>query len=203
MLAGCLDAGLLGYTIYIIRLKLVFGGDRVYQRIDSDRIMNPETGEIFMEHTVIKKPHEYVQIKDPYMQKRNVKHVKVRTAREQKRAYLKLTLEERGFLFSILPYVAWETNLLIGDGEYFEKNKPLTWANVDKIAGIDRRTRTKLVHALEDKKVIGYMVVKHGGKLVKAGIVISPDFVLRGKKPQEELLRVFNSTVNVWEDDSE
>lgn len=172
-------------------------------QVKPNKFVDDETGETFVNRTVQTRPHEYIQIRDPFASKRNVKHVKVRTARDQKRAYLRLTLDERGFLFSILPYVAWETNLIVGDGEMFEKNKPLTWANVDHIVGVDRRTRTKLVHSLEDKKVIGYVVVKHEKKLVKAGIVINPDFVLRGSKPQQELLRAFNATVSVWEDDEE
>lgn len=165
------------------------------KQVDNNRLVDDGTWELMYRQTVLRRSNEIVKVFTPNGGK-NIKRVKLRTAREQKRTYNKLTLEERGFLFSLLPYMDWETNLIAGDGEITEKGKPLTWAKIDKIVGISKPTRIKIARSLEEKKVIGYMLV--GGK--KTGIVVNPEYALRGRKPKEALIQVFNCVKDVWDD---
>jgi hypothetical protein len=126
------------------------------------------------------------------------KFIKIRTASEQKDLMLSLSRRERAFLYPLLFFMDWETNLLVGDGQIGKKGKPLTWANTDKLTGFDRHTRKLIIASLEERKVIGYIVI--GG--VKRGIVINPKFALRGKNPQEALKEVFDCDYDVdYEDD--
>lgn len=165
------------------------------RHVDKNKFVDDDTGELLYRQTVLRRENQIVKVFAVDGNK-NVKHVKLRTAREQKRTYNKLTLEERGFLFSLLPYLDWETNLIIGDGEIAEKGEPLTWAKIDKVVGISKPTRIKIVRSLEEKRVIGYIVVS--GKRV--GIVVNPEYALRGRKPKEVLKQVFNCDKDVWDD---
>jgi hypothetical protein len=160
--------------------------------IDKSRVVDADTGEVLHKHTVLRKSNEVVKVFDASTARKNVKHVKLRIAREQKRTYMKLTLEERGFLFSVLPYMEWESNILISD----ETGKPLSWAKVDGIVGISKHTRIKIVRSLEDKRVIGYIVI--AGK--KRGIVVNPAYAIRGRKPKDALKAVFEYDGSIEDD---
>ena len=153
---------------------------------------DPETGEILYAQTVYRKENEIVRIFDSTKSRRNTKHVKVRTARKQVRVYEKLTLEERGFLFSILPYLTWETNIVAD-----EEGKPLTFTEIEKIANISKPFRIKLVNALVEKKVIGFIMVR--GK--RSAVVVNPTYVLRGLRPDDTLKAVFDHEIEVFDDE--
>ena len=173
--------------------------------LNSSKAVDPETGEILIVETITRRHDEIVAVFEAKpknevahkreQHKREQKHIKLRTARDQKRIYKTLTTEQKAFIFSLLPYMDWETNLLIGDGEDGENGKPLRWCHVEKIAGISKNHRIKLMRELEEKRIIGYMMVQ--GK--KLGIVINPEYALRGRSPQEALLAVFSSRIEVEE----
>jgi len=185
--------------------ELVFIGEEVNvmkkNTISVEQCTNNDTGEIMILETVARHIGEVVGVfeakpkdpKDMLAAKRQQKYVKVRTAREQKRLYRSMTSEQKAFLFSLLPYMDWETNILIGDGEDGENGKPLRWCHVQKIAGISKPTRIKLMRVLEEKGVIGYMLIKRA----KKGIVVNPRYALNGRVPQESLLAVFDSEKDV------
>lgn len=167
---------------------LHLGGDVVGQPVDSD------TGEILVEQRVFRRPDEIVTVFDPSKSKRNIKHVRVRTARSQKRVYATLSLEERGFLFSLLPYLTWETNIVAD-----EDGKPLTYTQIDRYCGISKPFRIKLMQSLVDKKVIGFIIV--GGK--KAALVVNPQYAIRGQNPSKDLRAVFDFDVDVEQDEEQ
>lgn len=161
-------------------------------KVNNNKMVDIETGEVLHKQTVLRRSNEVVKVFDASQARKNVKHVKLRTAREQKRTYNKLTLEERGFLFSLLPHMEWESNILIDD----ISNNPLSWAKIDKIVGVSKNTRIKIVRSLEEKKVIGYIVI--AGK--KRGIVVNPAYAIRGRKPKDALKAVFDYDGSIEED---
>lgn len=168
--------------------------------MDEPKHIDGETGEIMEPVIIHKRSSEIVRVFDPSSSKKNIRHVKLRVARKQKRVYEKLTIEERGFLFSILPYLEWETNIVVGDGVIEEKNKPLNFAQIEKIARISKHFRIKLVNSLVEKKVIGFILVRNR----RAAIVVNPQYALRGLRPDDALRNVFDYELDVeGEDDDE
>lgn len=164
----------------------------------SGKAVDAETGEILQQHTVYTRSNEIVRVFDQ-RSKRNTKHVRLRTARKQRRVYDKLTLEEKGFLFSLLPYIEWETNIVVGDGGIEEKGKPLTLTQIDGVAGISKPFRIKLLQQLVDKKVLGFIVVR--GK--RAAVVVNPEYALRGIRPDDSLKKVFDYELDIDADEEE
>jgi len=162
-----------------------------------------ETGEVSVIETVKRSSGQTIVVLDNKKKKEKYqpneqKFIKIGTASEQKKMMLSLGRRERAFLYPLLFFMDWETNLLVGDGEIGKKGKPLTWANTDKLTGFDRHTRKLIVESLEKNKVIGYIVV--GG--AKRGIVINPKFALRGKIPKEALKEAFDCDYDVdYEED--
>jgi hypothetical protein len=150
--------------------------------IDSD------TGEVLIPQTVYRRADEVVVAFNPKQSNRNIKHVRVRTARKQNRVYDKLTLNECGFLFKVLPYLEWESNILAGDGEIAPKGKPLNYTQIDAIVGISKHLRIDIVKSLTEKKVFGFMMIR--GKRV--ALVLNPEYVLRGRKPDGALKQAFD-----------
>ncbi|MDO3680624.1 hypothetical protein [Paenibacillus ehimensis] len=165
--------------------------------MDAPKHVDSETGEILEPVLVHKRSNEIVRVFDPGNSKKNIRHVKLRVARKQKRVYEKLTIEERGFLFSMLPYLEWETNIVVGDGIIEEKNKPLNFSKIEKVAGISKPTRIKIVESLVEKKVIGFIEVRRK----RAAIVINPQYALRGVKPDDALRQVFDFELDLEEDE--
>ncbi len=159
--------------------------------------VDADTGEVLIQQTVYRHPGDVVTVFDPNKVTRNIKHVRVRTARQQKRVYATLTIEERGFLFSLLPYLEWETNIVVGDGEISEQGKPLNFRQIDKIANISKNFRVKLINSVVEKRLIGYLVVKNK----KVAIVVNPDFAIRGRNPSETLKKAFRYAENIDDDD--
>jgi len=163
-----------------------------------DYYVDTSTGEKLITQTVLRRETEVVKVFDAAKAGRMFKHIKLRFAREQKRLYYsQLNVHERGFLFSLLCLMDWETNLLVGDGENGDKGKPLTWSMIDRIVGVSKPFRIRMARRLEELRIIGYMVV--AGK--QGGIVINPRYALFGRKPDDALLQVFESETDVWEED--
>jgi len=171
--------------------------------VESRSLTDTDTGEVLVQEVVNRRPDQIIVVMDPKNvqvkpkdeigQRREQKHIKLRSARDQKRVYKSLKTDEKAFLFSLLPYMDWESNILMGDGEDGENKKPLRWPHVEKIAGISKPTRMKIVRELEKKRVIGYMVV--GGS--KKGIVVNPEYALYGRHPKEALLAVFEADKDI------
>ena len=165
--------------------------------MDDRRHVDGDTGEIMESVVIHKRSNEIVRVFDPGNSKKNIRHVKLRVARKQKRVYEKLSIEERGFLFSILPYLEWETNIVVGDGDFEEKNKPLNFAQIQRIARISKPTRIKIVESLVEKKVIGFIEVRRK----RAAMVVNPQYALRGIKPDDALKQVFDFEIDLEEDE--
>lgn len=168
------------------------------KRINDRIAFDQQTGEKLTKQEVWKKHDQIVKVVDVHSQK-NVKHAKFRTARYQRRIYDRLSLDEAGLLLKLLAYMDWETNLIVGDGVFGEKNKPLKWIQVDKIMHCSKPHRIKLVNALEEKGIIGYMVVKKK----RVGIVVNPRYAINGYKPAEALLKSFECNEDVFYDQDE
>ncbi len=160
--------------------------------------IDADTGEVLIEQTIYRRENEVVVSFDPSHSRRNIKHVRVRTAREQRRVYEKLSLDERGFLFSLLPYLEWETNIVCGDGEIEEQGKPLKMVQIDAIVGISKPNRIKIVQSLVAKRVLGYLMT--GGK--KTALLINPQYALRGRKPDDALKKSFVNDEEIEGDDA-
>ncbi|KKX52577.1 hypothetical protein X546_24525 [Brevibacillus borstelensis cifa_chp40] len=132
------------------------------------------------------KSRQKVKVVDVHNRK-NIKHIKFRASREQKRLIAKLTDNELAFLTRLIPYLCWETNILIGDSETGEKGTPLSWAQIDKILLISKPTRIRIARSLESKNLIGYYMEDNR----KIGIAINPKFAFNGYKPDQQLLHIF------------
>ncbi|UED72142.1 hypothetical protein [Brevibacillus sp. HD3.3A] len=120
--------------------------------------------------------------------RKNMKHIKFRASREQKRLIAKLTDNELAVLTRLIPYLGWETNILIGDSENGEKGVPLSWAQIDKILPISKPTRIRIARSLESKGLTGYYTEEDGRRI---GIAINPKFAFNGYRPDKELLKIF------------
>lgn len=163
-----------------------------------DNYVDTSTGEKLVPETVLRRQSEVVKVFDAAKGGRMCKHIKLRSARDQKRLYFnRLDMQERGFLFSLICLMDWETNILVGDGENGEKGRPLSWAMIDGIVGVSKPFRIRTVRKLEEYRVIGYLTV--GSKRV--GIVINPRYALFGRKPDDSLLQAFQSEADVWEEE--
>jgi hypothetical protein len=159
------------------------------------RLADPDTGEVVPAIPV----NEGLIVVDPKNQKRNINHVKLRVARKQRRMINSLSIEERGFLFTLLNYLEWETNIVAGDGIIEEKGKPLSLVKIEKLMGISRHFRIKIVESLVQKKVIGFLMVKNK----RAAIIVNPEYALKGRKPDDALKKAFDLELDVWEEDGE
>lgn len=171
--------------------------------VQAREVMDTGTGEVLVQEVINRRPDQIIVVMDPKPktlyskdeigQRREQKHIKLRSARDQKRIYKSLAENEKAFIFSLLPYMDWESNILMGDGEDGEKDKPLRWVHVERISGISKPTRIKVVKELEAKRIIGYMVVAGS----KKGIVINPEYALYGRHPMDALLAVFKASKDI------
>jgi len=159
--------------------------------VKSEQVVNPETGEVNYHDTIERRPQELINVWDPNGKIRQTKHVKRRSSIEARKIITTLNHNERVFLFTVEPYLEWETNLVIGDGVTAgKKDKPLLWKDIDGLLGMDERTRRKTVESLEKKNLIGYLESQHKRK----GIVINPILILNGRSPSPALLNTFLSS---------
>ncbi|MEK4343312.1 hypothetical protein, partial [Brevibacillus sp. FSL L8-0710] len=162
------------------------GDDYGIKRITDHLGVDTETGEKMIRQELWVKSRQKVKVVDVHNRK-NIKHIKFRASREQKRLIAKLTDNELAFLTRLIPYLCWETNILIGDSETGEKGTPLSWAQIDKILLISKPTRIRIARSLESKNLIGYYMEDNR----KIGIAINPKFAFNGYKPDQQLLHIF------------
>lgn len=148
----------------------------------SNGMLVDEDGEILEEVTLYKKSNQIVKTFEPSNIKRNTKFFKLRDSRDARRAMNKLTLEESGLLTKLLQYIEWDTNRVLGDGDIVgEKDKPLKMYEIDKLCGIAKSTRVRIIDSLLDKKVIAYdpETITNRTKT----IIINPLYGYKGAKP--------------------
>lgn len=118
-----------------------------------DHYFDTSTGERLVPETILRRQTEVVKVFEAAKGGRMCKHIKLRSAREQKRLYYnQLDLQERGFLFSLICLMDWETNVLVGDGENGEKGRPLSWTMIDRIVGVSKPFRIRVVRRLSKVK---------------------------------------------------
>jgi hypothetical protein len=161
------------------------------------RKVDEHTGEILNPVVVYTNSNEIVRVIDNTQRRHQIKHVKYRQSREAKRLMQKLSPEERGLLATLMQYTDWKLNMVVGDGEVGKKDVPLRFCDIDKISGMSKATRVKVVKSLEQKRAIGYYNV--GGK--RSAIVVNPAFGYKGTRPPEGLRNVFNCDIDIDEDD--
>jgi len=167
--------------------------------IESKRVVNPDTGEILYRDTIERKPEELVGTWNPRGKESRTKHIKINSRLEIKRKLKTLTGPEKIFLLSVLPYMDWESNLLVGDGVTLGiKKQPLSWADIEKITGLEPRARRKAVAGLMEKKILAYLANDK-----KRGLVINPQFALNGKTPGASLINTFNTATTLEEPEEE
>jgi len=166
--------------------------------INSERVIDENTGEVTYRDTIERRPQELINVWDPRRKIQQTKHIKRRSSIEARKLIVGLSLYERAFLFAVEPYLQWETNVLLGDGVTVgKKDRPLLWKDIDKLTGMDKRTRQKTVKALTGKNLIGYFESEHKRK----GIVINPILMLNGRSPSQGLLNTFLSTYDLDKED--
>lgn len=164
--------------------------------VKSERVINPETGEVRFRDTIERNPQELINVWNPHQKESRMKHFKSRNSIEVKKMIISLSPLERAFLFTVEPYLDWETNILVGDGQTAGKKKdPLLWKDIDKILGFDQRTRRKVVEELIKKNILAYLEGNH-----RKGIVINPDYALNGRSPAKALVNAFNSSSKLDEE---
>lgn len=158
--------------------------------IKEEKIVDPNTGEVKYLDTIERKPQEVISVFDPYKKAQRRKHVKRNSSIEIRKLCLLLNNDCKAFLFAVQPYLQWETNLLVGDGVTAgKKDQPLIWKDIDRLTGMDKRTRQKVIKQLSDENLIAYLESNHKRK----GIVINPSLMLNGRIPAEALLNAFST----------
>lgn len=188
-----------GYPVYLPNLKNALqtilesrAGTKGGECMEERRI-DPDTGEILQQVTIYKRANEIVKAFDPVEAGRASKFIKVMNSQKAKRRLRKLTNAEAGFLLKILPYAAQGTNMLIGDGERGEKNKPLNVMDLYQVAGVHHTTGKQLYTSLKQKNVLNVA----NGEGIKKAIFLNPDYGVNGKKALPEIIEMFRNAVNV------
>lgn len=167
--------------------------------VKSERVIDPETGEMKYHDTIERQPEELIGVWSPRGKESRTKHIKINSRLEIKRKLKTLTGPEKIFLLSVLPYMDWESNLLVGDNVTAgTKKQPLSWADIEKITGLEPRARRKAVEGLMKKKVLAYLANDK-----KRGLVINPQFALNGKIPSTSLINTFNTATTLEEPEGE
>lgn len=163
--------------------------------------VDTETGEITPPLIVYQGSNEVVRVinKDKNEQRPRVKHAKMRDSRDTKRAFQKLSVEERALLSTLMQYLEWETNIVVGDGVTLgKKDVALRFSDIDKVSGMSKPTRIKTVRSLEEKKAIQYM---SDGTGKRKAIVVNPLYGYKGYSPKQALRNTFDFDIDVDEDD--
>jgi len=68
------------------------------------QFVDPDTGEVFFEEQILRRPDEIVKVFRPAG--RSAKFVKIKASQKAKRRLRKLSLAEAGFLLKIAPYAS-------------------------------------------------------------------------------------------------
>lgn len=158
-----------------------------FKVVKSERVFDPDTGEMKYHDTIERLPQELIGVWDPNRKDKSYKYIKMKNSLDVKKKISELTTNEKAFMLSIMPYLDWETNILVGDGRTAgSKNHPLKWRDIDKITGFEQRTRRKIVESLVAKNILNYISGDY-----KKGIVINPQYALNGKTPSQVLINTF------------
>lgn len=143
--------------------------------------------------TIERKPNEVIHVFNPNDVKHKTKHIKLQNSGIQKEQMLKLSRDEKLLIFCLAYYLDWETNIVVGDDSVGKKGYPLKATDLDTITGLDRHRRAKAVKGLIEKNILAYITTEERRK----AYVMSPDWALNGRNPQESLLNTFNSKNDV------
>ena len=155
-LAGCLDAGLLGYTIYITGLKLVFGGDLLMMRqLPDGSYVDDETGEPIQKHEVFLRPGEDYKV---YKARNNSDESYVPWGKD--RPFIKMFIEympELGLrlsggslaiAFRLSEYISYGSNLVAKRG-----GNAISNVDIQEMMGYSEKTVIKLMQELVDEMI--------------------------------------------------
>lgn len=169
----------------------------------SNEFIDKETGEIFQREIVYRRINEKVLLiknKTDGQKRlgRNIKHVKMRTAKRQIELWKRLSIDARGMLASMLLFCDWQTNTVQGDGIAFPVKVPLTWAQIGDYCHISKPTYNRIKKELEQQNVIRYYLDPSTNK--RTVIAVNPIFALKGEQFSSNLLALFENEKDVEED---
>mgnify|MGYP000961839886 CR=1 FL=1 len=166
--------------------------------VKSEKIVDPNTGEVTYQDTIERQPDELISVWNPRGKESRTKHIKINSRLEIKRKLKTLTGPEKIFLLSVLPYMEFRRVLFRSNVTAGTKKQPLSWADIEKITGLEPRARRKAVNGLMEKKILAYLVNDK-----KRGLVINPQFALNGKIPSISLINTFNTATTLEEAEEE
>ncbi|MEJ8547179.1 hypothetical protein [Brevibacillus borstelensis] len=150
--------------------------------------IDPDTGEIFYEEQLLRRPDEIVKIFRPAG--RSSKFVKIKASQKAKRRLRKLSLAEAGFLLKIAPYASEGTNLLEGDNERGRKGVPLTMKDLARIADCSYSQARRIVKVFIEQRILR-RVEAYG----RTAFAINPLYSLNGKAAETSLLQLFRQEI--------
>lgn len=188
-------------NMYSGSIPILRGGNKLeLNRVAPTReYVDMKTGELMLIETIARSTSEALIQYDP-KRKRNGKvptHVQLKTAKKALRKLFSLSWRDRGFLLSLMPFVGWESNILMGHDELGGiPGQPLTWPDIDAICKVDRRTRYEIVKELERRKFIGYIEIDGH----RNAIMIHPDYVQFGSRIVNDIRAAFDADKSVEED---
>jgi hypothetical protein len=152
------------------------------------QFIDPETGEVFYEEHILRRPDEIVKVFRPAG--RSAKFVKIKASQKAKRRLRKLSLAEAGFLLKIAPYASEGTNLLLGDNERGQKGVPLTIKELARIADCSYPQARKIVRTFIEQRILRWTEIGN-----RAALAINPLYSLNGKAAEAGLLQLFRQEI--------
>jgi hypothetical protein len=152
------------------------------------QFVDPETGEVFYEEQILRRPDEIVKVFRPAG--RSAKFVKIKASQKAKRRLRKLSLAEAGFLLKIAPYASEGTNLLLGDNERGQKGVPLTIKELARIADCSYPQARKIVRTFTEQRILRWTEIGN-----RAALAINPLYSLNGKEAETGLLQLFRQEI--------
>jgi hypothetical protein len=158
------------------------------------QFIDPETGEVFYEEQILRRPDEIVKVFRPAG--RSAKFVKIKASQKAKRRLRKLSLAEAGFLLKIAPYASEGTNLLLGDNERGQKGVPLTIKEMARIADCSYPQARKIVRAFIEQRILRWTEIGR-----RAALAINPLYSLNGKEAETGLLQLFRQEITEADED--
>jgi hypothetical protein len=152
------------------------------------QFVDPETGEVFYEEQILRRPDEIVKVFRPAG--RSAKFVKIKASQKAKRRLRKLSLAEAGFLLKIAPYASEGTNLLLGDNERGQKGVPLTIKELARIADCSYSQARKIVRTFMEERIL-----RRADMAGRTALAINPLYSLNGKTAETSLLQLFRQEI--------
>jgi hypothetical protein len=148
------------------------------------QFVDPDTGEVFYEEQILRRPDEIVKVFRPAG--RSSKFVKIKASQKAKRRLRKLSLAEAGFLLKIAPYASEGTNLLEGDNERGHKGVPLTVKDLARVADCSYPQARKIVKSFITERILRRVEIDG-----RTALAINPLYSLNGKSAEISLLQLF------------